>query len=248
MAPRIRIGTSGWHYRHWKDNFYAAKIKVEDMLAFYAGHLDTVEINNSFYRLPTEDAARNWVSQTPENFLFALKASRYITHNRKLNDPERTIAKFMKMAEGFGEKLGPILFQLPPRWGVNADRLREFLAVLPRGHQYAFEFRHPSWLTSEVYEILRRFNAALCIFEIAGFRSPVELTADFTYVRLHGPGEKAYRGRYSEADLEGWAEYIHKWDTANCGMYFYFDNDQAGYAVQNAMELSRIVSGEMVRR
>jgi uncharacterized protein YecE (DUF72 family) len=247
MAARIRIGTSGWHYKHWKGNFYPEKTKAEQMLAHYLQHLDTVEINNCFYRLPTDEAVRSWVEQTPEDFLFALKASRYITHNRKLNDPEQTVARFMNMAQGFGNKLGPILFQLPPKWGVNPDRLGEFLAVLPKEHQYAFEFRHPSWLTSQVYDILRRFNAALCIFEIAGFRSPIELTADFTYVRLHGPGERAYQGKYSDVQLQTWARTVEAWAGANCGVYFYFDNDQAGYAVQNAIELAAMVWGHKTR-
>jgi len=242
MAP-IRIGTSGWHYKHWTGNFYPEKSKVADMLSYYVRHLDTVEINNSFYRLPTDEAVRSWVAQTPEDFLFALKASRYITHNRKLNDPERTVARFMQMAAGFGKKLGPILFQLPPKWGVNVDRLREFLAVLPRDHEYAFEFRHASWLTAQVYDTLRHFNAALCIYEIAGFRSPIEMTANFTYVRLHGPGERAYQGKYSEADLQVWARTAEAWAGSGCRVYFYFDNDQAGYAVQNAMELSNMVTG-----
>jgi uncharacterized protein YecE (DUF72 family) len=240
----IRIGTSGWHYKHWKGTFYPEKFNVCDMLSHYVRHLDTVEINNSFYRLPSDEAVQNWVKQTPDDFLFALKASRYITHNRKLNDPEQTVAKFMEMAKGFGKKLGPILFQLPPKWGLNIDRLREFLAVLPRHQEYAFEFRHPSWLTAQVYDVLRQFNAALCIYEIAGFRSPVELTADFTYVRLHGPGERAYQGKYSEAVLRNWAEKAATWAALDCGVYFYFDNDQAGYAVQNAMELAAMVFGK----
>src|SRR5947209_991681 len=152
----------------------------------------------------------------------------------------------MEMAKGFGKKLGPILFQFPPKWGLNVDRLREFVAGLPRHQEYAFEFRHPGWLTSQVYDVLRQFNAALCIYEIAGFRSPVELTADFTYVRLHGPGERAYQGKYSEAVLRNWAEKAGTWAAGGRGVYFYFDNDQAGYAVQNAMELAAMVFGKRV--
>lgn len=240
MDQRVRIGTSGWHYKHWRDNFYPPKLNTDAMLSYYAERLDTVEINNSFYRLPTTDAVRNWVRTTPPGFLFAVKASRYITHNRKLNDPEGSFAKFMEMAEGFGEKLGPILFQLPPKWNVNAERLRAFLKALPRGNQYAFEFRHPSWLTDEVYEILHRSNAALCIYEIAGFQSPVKLTADFTYLRLHGPGERAYQGKYSAEVLRRWADQIADWRSRGCQTYVYFDNDQAGYAVQDAVELLKL--------
>jgi len=174
--------------------------------------------------------------------MFSVKASRYITHNRKLNDPKRSIVKFMKMVEGFGEKLGPILFQLPPKWNVNADRLREFLKALPRGNRYAFEFRHPSWFTDEIYGILYQFNTALCVYEIAGFQSPVKLTADFTYIRLHGPGEKAYQGKYSAKTLRKWADEIKIWRSHGCQVYLYFDNDQAGYAAQNAIELLDLTS------
>lgn len=244
MRQQVRIGTSGWHYKHWRGNFYPAKIKVDEMLSYYTQHLDSVEINNSFYRLPTADAVRNWVRHTPDEFLFSVKGSRYITHNRKLNDPKRSIAKFMKMVEGFGEKLGPILFQLPPKWNVNADRVREFLKALPRGNRYAFEFRHPSWFTDEIYGILRHFNAALCIYEIAGFQSPVMLTADFTYIRLHGPAEKAYQGKYSAKTLRKWADEIETWRSHGCQVYFYFDNDQAGCAVRNAIELLALTSND----
>ncbi len=246
MPSSVRIGTSGWHYKHWKGNFYPSKIADREMLSSYLQHFDTVEINNSFYRLPTTEAVKAWVKQTPSDFLFSVKASRYITHNRKLREPEDSLVRFMDMVKGFGKKLGPILFQFPPSWGLNADRLEEFLAALPSRRRYAFEFRNASWLTPQVYELLRSRKCAFCIYEIGGFRSPIEVTADFVYVRLHGPGAK-YQGRYSASELAMWALKMEKWTALNLDVFFYFDNDQAGFAAQNAMELSRMLFGSVSR-
>ena len=239
--PEIHIGTSGWHYKHWCGPFYAKGCPASKMLAHYVQCFDTVEINNSFYRLPNESTFENWRESTPGNFLFAVKASRFLTHNKKLKDPENALQNFLPRAERLGHKLGPILFQLPPSWRVNLERLREFLTVLPKIHQYVFEFREPSWNTPAVYDILRRHNAAFCIYELAGFHAPIEITADFTYIRLHGPGAR-YQGSYSKAVLRSWAQRIADWKDLR-SVYVYFDNDQAGYAAQNAIELKRMVSG-----
>ena len=240
----IYIGTSGWHYKHWKGNFYPARIAHSEMLRWYAQRLRTIEINNCFYRLPTPETVQSWVEQTPADFCFSLKASRYITHNRKLIDPEQTTLKFLEMARGFGKKLGPIVFQLPPSWSMNEERLAGLLKALPTKYKYAFEFRHPSWHTPAIYRALRKFNAALCIFEIAGMQSPLEVTADFVYVRLHGPG-KAYQGKYSPGALHRWAERIEEWTSEHRKVFFYFDNDQSGFAAENAVELSQLI-GESV--
>lgn len=237
---QAHIGTSGWHYKHWKGNFYPAEIDPAEMLQSYLKRLDTVEINNSFYRLPTKEAVKNWVRQTPPDFIFAVKASRYITHNRKLKDPEATFATFMDVAKGFGKKLGPILFQLPPSWKVNEERLNTFLAALPPRHRYAFELRNESWHTPGIYNILREHNAAFCIFELNGFQTETELTADFAYVRLHGPGN-AYQGDYSSSALRSWARKIGSWTDRNHDVFLYFDNDQAGFAAKNAVELQRML-------
>jgi uncharacterized protein YecE (DUF72 family) len=238
--PGVHIGTSGWHYQHWRDNFYPHDLPVAGMLRYYAQRFGTVEINNSFYRLPTMAAVKNWVEQTPKNFLFAVKASRYITHMKKLLDPETTTFKFLKMAEGFGKKLGPILFQFPSAWQVNEERLKSFLSELPRNRRYAFEFRHPSWHNARVYKMLERFKAALCIFDIGGFQSPIEVTADLVYVRLHGPG-KAYQGKYTSNVLQEWAARIDEWTNQSRDVFIYFDNDQAGFATQNALELQNLI-------
>jgi uncharacterized protein YecE (DUF72 family) len=246
MKENVYIGTSGWHYAHWKGNFYSKDTTAAEMLRCYTESFSTVEINNSFYRLPTPEAVHSWVRQTPSNFCFALKASRYITHNRKLLDPENSIRKFLEVAKGFGKKLGPILFQLPPGWKVNPPRLAEFLKALPTNRRFAFEFRNPSWHTPEIYKMLRDFNAAVCIFEIGGFQSAIETTADFVYVRLHGPGQ-AYQGKYSMPVLQKWANRIKDWIGQSCAVYFYFDNDQAGFAAQNALELQSLVQGKRPR-
>jgi len=238
----ICIGTSGWHYAHWKGPFYPEKLPASKMLEYYAQHFDTVELNNTFYRLPLESGLETWRESTPKGFLYAAKGSRYLTHMKKLKDPEPGVAKFFERVDKLGKKLGPIVFQLPPWWEVNVDRLRGFLEALPPRHKYAFELRNPTWRTAEVYRILRRHNAAFCIFEIAGEFSGVEITANFTYVRLHGP-DGAYQGRYSRAALRGWADRIRDWRKDLRAVYVYFDNDQAAYAVENARELKQMVTG-----
>ena len=241
---RIHIGTSGWHYAHWRGPFYPKDLAANRMLRWYVEHFDTVEINNSFYRLPTDDAIKIWYEQTPAGFCFALKASRYITHRKRLLDPEITVQNFLPRIEKLGRKLGPILFQLPPRWQVNADRLEELLRILPRRHRYTFEFRDPSWNNPAIYELLRRYNAAYCITEIAGYQSPIKLTADFAYVRLHGPGEKAYQGSYTQVQLRRWAKLIAQWQKELQQVFFYFDNDQFGFAANNALELKEALHGK----
>lgn len=237
----IRIGTSGWHYKHWCGPFYGKETRAPEMLPFYLQHFDTVELNNSFYRLPTGEAFRCWRESTPRNFVFAVKASRFITHNKKLKDPEEALENLLPRARQLKEKLGPVLFQLPPKWNLNLDRLEEFLAALPRKQRFTFEFRNPTWLANPVYETLRRYNAAFCIYELVGFSTPMHVTADWVYVRLHGPGEGKYQGSYSMDALERWADRIAEWAAGLKAIYVYFDNDQAGYAAQNALQLKSLV-------
>ena len=240
MPCEIRVGASGWHYKHWRGPFYEPTLPPARMLEFYIRHFDTVEINNSFYRLPSEDALKAWRDSTPPNFVFAVKASRFITHNKKLSDPQSALEKFFPRVEILRPKLGPILFQLPPQWKVNSERLEAFLNVLPKRHLYAFELRNPTWHTGAIYEILRAHNAAFCIYDLAGFQSPLEITADFAYARLHGP-LGPYQGSYSEAALRTWAERIRKWRRKLKRIYVYFDNDQEAFAVRNALELKRLL-------
>jgi uncharacterized protein YecE (DUF72 family) len=236
MPAAVHIGTSGWHYMHWKGPFYPEDLPTSKMLDYYVRHFDTVEINNSFYRLPTEAAFTAWRDGTPPGFCFAVKGSRFLTHMKKLKEPEEGIRRFFEGAAVLGKKLGPVLFQLPPFWDVNVERLEAFLAALPRKRLYGFELRNQTWHTPEIYRVLRRYNAAFCIWELAGTQSPMEITADWTYVRLHGPGGP-YQGSYSRARLEEWAARIRAWRRDMRGVYMYFDNDQAGYAVENALAI-----------
>jgi len=241
MRAEIRIGTSGWHYKHWVGNFYPQKFPASKMLAFYQERFDTVELNNSFYRLPKLETFQCWRDATPPDFLFAVKASRFITHMKKLKDPENALENFIPREESLGEKLGPILFQLPPHWPVNLERLEAFLEVLTPSHRYTFEFRDPSWHDPAVYRALGRHNAAFCLYELDGFEAPYQLTADFVYVRLHGPGRK-YQGDYTSKQLRAWARRIGRWRDTVKAIYVYFDNDQAGYAAKNATELKAMLS------
>jgi uncharacterized protein YecE (DUF72 family) len=241
MSCEVRIGCSGWHYKHWRGPFYDPSLPASRMLDYYAARFDTVEINNSFYRLPSKKALEDWRDSTPGGFRFAMKASRYITHNKKLGDPESALEKFFPLAEVLRPKLGPILFQLPPKWRVNAERLDSFLRALPRGNRYAFELRNPTWLAAEIYAILRTHNAAFCIFDLGGFQTPLEVTADFAYVRLHGPNGP-YQGSYSPKQLDGWARRIRAWKRKLKAVYVYFDNDQEAYAARDALALKRLIS------
>jgi len=236
----VHIGTSGWHYPHWRGPFYPDKLPASKMLDFYARHFDTIELNNTFYRLPVPSGVQNWRDSTPSNFTFAAKGSRFLTHMKKLKDTGQGIDRFFERINPLGKKLGPIVFQLPPFWEVNPERLDAFLAALPPRRRYAFELRNPTWHIDEIYRILRRHNVAFCLFEIAGFHSGFEITANFTYVRLHGPGA-AYQGAYSASALRGWAERIREWRKTLRAIYIYFDNDQAAYAVENALALKQML-------
>lgn len=246
---RVYIGTSGWHYKHWRARFFPADLPPPRWLLFYAERLASVEVNNSFYHLLPPAAVKAWARATPSHFTFAVKGSRFITHNKKLKDPEEALARFFAPLRGFGKKLGPIVFQLPPRWRVNPTRLDEFLRALPKRRRYAFEFRHPSWHTEEIYALLRRHNAAFCIYELARTRTANIVTADFVYVRLHGPTDKKYEGEYNARQLGAWARRIRAWLADGKDVYIYFDNDQNGYAAHNALALRRrLASGGGVSR
>jgi len=252
-AGRILIGTSGWHYRHWVGPFYPKGTRPDAFLRHYAGQFPTTEINNTFYNLPAPDTFAAWRDATPPGFVFACKASRYITHMKKLRDPEAGGRRFFRAIEGLGDKRGPILFQLPPRWHVNLDRLAAFLDALPQDCRAAFEFRDESWFASDVYEALARHDAAFCIYDLAGRCAPMEVTAGFVYLRLHGP-RGPYQGSYAEDALKAWAERCVTWRKTGHDVYCYFDNDERGYAVENALRLIDLVGvpsvdrGETARR
>lgn len=241
MSGRVYIGTSGWNYKHWRGKFYSDGSKQDEWFKYYTEKLSSVEINNSFYQLPDTDTWKKWHRQAPRGFSYAVKASRYITHMKKLKEPSDSLDKLLSRARLLKSHLGPILFQLPPKWNCNIERLESFLKNLPRKNRFTMEFRDQSWWDDEVFSLLREHGVAFCIYHLAGDQSPKEITAPFIYIRLHGPGDK-YRGSYSTRALAGWAGAISKWQSQGRDVYCYFDNDEAGYAAINAVRLQEMLS------
>ncbi|PWU02873.1 MAG: DUF72 domain-containing protein [Bacteroidetes bacterium] len=238
---KIFIGTSGWHYPHWKGVFYPPDLKEGDQFKYYTEFFDTVELNNPFYRLPTRKTFQGWEEKSPTDFVFSVKMSRFISHLKKLNVDKATIMQFLSHAAGLKKKQGPYLVQLPPRWKINMERLERFLKKLPPIHRYTFEFRNSSWYTDEVYELLRKYNCAFCIYELNGHLSPIVTTADFVYIRLHGPGAK-YEGSYPQKTLTTWSKRAKVWQKSGLDVFIYFDNDTKGDAVLNAKSLKKIIA------
>jgi uncharacterized protein YecE (DUF72 family) len=243
MARRraaIVVGTSGWHYRHWIGPFYPEGTRAADMFRWYAARFRSVEINNTFYRLPPASTFDGWRAQAPSRFLFACKASRYLTHVKRLAVDASSIRRFFDAVDHLGDHLGPILFQLPPRWHRQVARLSAFLAALPRGYRYAFEFRDEDWIAPEITEQLQAYNAAYCMYDFEHRQPEVPITADFVYVRLHGPDGR-YQGSYDRRALARWARRIRAWQEEGRDVYCYFDNDQHGYAAADARRLDEMV-------
>lgn len=237
---QIHIGSSGWHYDDWTGPFYPDGTRKKDLLACYAETFAAVEINASFYRLPSKSTLETWRDQTPKGFIFACKASRYITHMKKLKDPKQSCKKFFDAVTVLKDKLGPILFQLPPGWRVNTERLENFLKALPPKHRYVFEFRDQSWFHDEVLGLLKAHEAAFCIYDLNRKTSPKSLTADITYLRLHGP-DGPYQGSYDDKTLKAWARDLRAWRKGGREVFCFFDNDQLGYAPKNAARLKELV-------
>ncbi len=236
----LRVGTSGWHYKHWMDAFYPEGLKREEWLSHYALFFDSVEINNSFYRLPSRDTFSSWADMVPECFVFAVKASRFITHLKKLDAPFEALTKLLENAAGLGEKLGPVLFQLPPRWNVDPPRLRGFVASLPAGRRYAFEFRDASWMHEDIFRILEQRNCALCIADSPAFPRTRRVTADFAFLRFHGEDD-LYGSKYKTETLREWASFARSLLRDGRDVYAYFNNDAHGYAVEDARTFREMV-------
>lgn len=242
-AGRIAIGTSGWQYRHWRGRFYPQDLPLAQWFAYYRERFATVELNTPFYHLPQVASVERWRTQTPAGFRFAVKGSRFITHNKKLKEPEEPLERFFEVMDHLERKMAVVLFQLPPSWGLNAARLDAFLAAYRRRcgrRRVCFEFRNPQWYVPEVEEVLRRHRAGFCIYHLAGHTSPLTVTADFAYVRLHGPLGK-YAGRYGRAGLAPWAERIQAWRAAGIDSFCYFDNDFEAAAPEDAALLRELV-------
>ncbi|HZD87459.1 MAG TPA: DUF72 domain-containing protein [Gaiellaceae bacterium] len=243
-ARPVRVGLSGWNYAHWRDGvFYPPRLPARRWLEFYARRFDTVEVNSTFYRLPRREAVAHWVEQTPDDFLFSVKTSRYLTHVRRLRDLGPGLETFLeRIAPLVGSpKLGPLLWQLPPTFRCDHDRLAEALARLPRGLRHCFEFRDPSWFVDETYALLREHGVALVIADrpqVNVFQTH-ELTAGWTFVRFHG-GTRGRRGNYSGSELREWAERIRGWSRTH-EVLAYFNNDWEGFAPRNAALLKRLL-------
>ncbi len=238
---RVRIGCSGWNYKDWRERVYPAGLPPRRWLEHYATLFDTVEVNNTFYRLPSRSAVAGWVEQSPSGFLFAVKASRYLTHMKRLTDLGPGLERFYERIEPLVEspKLGPVLWQLPERFHRNDERLADALACLPPG-RHCFEFRHPSWFVEDVYDLLRAHGVALVIGDAPNrpFQAN-ELTADWTFLRFHY-GARGRRGNYSREELEAWAPRIEAWGRRG-DVYAYFNNDWEGFAVRNGLALKRLL-------
>jgi uncharacterized protein YecE (DUF72 family) len=239
----IHIGCSGWNYASWKHEFYGG-LPARLWLKHYAEHFDTVEVNNTFYRLPSSDAVANWERTVQPGFIFTIKASRYLTHIKRLTDVGTGLQRFYERLEPLlgSPKMGPILWQLPPNFQRDDDRLARALAALPREQRHCFEFRHPSWFVEEVYDLLRAHDVALVIGdrpEVKEFQAHV-FTTDWTLVRFHY-GSRGRRGNYSEAELEGWAQRFENW-SPEVEIFAYFNNDWEVFAVRNALWLKRRLS------
>ena len=241
-----RIGCSGWNYASWRHGvFYPERCPSRLWLEYYARHFDTVEVNATFYRLPTVKAVQGWVDQTPDDFTFAVKMSRYVTHVKRLRELDPSMELFYARIEPLvrSPKLGPVLWQLPPTFHRDDARLAEAFASLPPG-RHAFEFRHPSWFVPEVMELLRAHGIALVIGdrpEVQSFQTH-ELTTDWTFVRFHS-GSRGRRGNYSETELRDWARRIRAWPVEES--FLYFNNDWEGFAPRNAIRLRELLHGPL---
>ena len=237
---QLRIGTSGYQYGHWKGVFYPRHLPQKGWFGYYASHFDTFAINNTFYRLPQAQTFDAWRGQAPQRFRYALKFSRYSSHLKRLKDPHEPIKTFLERASRLKAFLGPILVQLPPNWKPDMDRLAGFLKAAPSAYRWAIELRDPRWLCDEVYTIMRRYTAALCIHDLIADH-PRQITADWVYLRFHGGTDG---GNYTRQVLRAWSRRIEQYLGDGLDVFAYFNNDTHGYAVQNAADLRRLCEGK----
>jgi uncharacterized protein YecE (DUF72 family) len=238
-AP-VRIGCSGWIYKHWRGLFYPETLPVKRWFAYYADTFDTVEINNSFYRLPKPETFENWRKQAPPGFCYAVKANRFLTQAKKLKDCEEPIARMMASFNALKPALGPILYQLPPRLRINLERLESFLRLIPKDVTNVFEFREPSWYTDETFALLGRYGASFCAHDMPGSNSPDIAVGPIAYLRFHG-GEGKYWGRYSDERLRDWADWIAAEARGGRPVWAYFNNDIDAHAIHDAQTLRAMV-------
>jgi uncharacterized protein YecE (DUF72 family) len=237
----LRVGCSGWQYKHWRGEFYPVALPLSHWLEYYAERFDTVEINNSFYRLPEAATFADWHARVLNDFVYAVKASRFLTHIKKLKDPEGPLDRFFRRVGQLEGSLGPVLYQLPPGWHVNLDRLNTFVAALPPGHRHVLEFRDPTWYVDQVYDTLTRHGVAMCLHDMAGAAPPNRrLVGPFIYLRFHGP--QKYGGRYSNETLADWATWCAARLIEGTPVYAYFNNDIGGHAPRDAVRLRNLIA------
>lgn len=240
MQDRVHIGTSGWEYGHWRGGFYPRELQRDRWLEFHASHFDTVEINASFYRLPEGSTFERWAERVPAGFRFAVKASRYLTHVRRLRDPDEPLDRFRTRATRLGEHLGPILYQLPPRWRPNPERLRRFLDAISGDRDQVIEVRDARWYRSDILDMIERSGASLCLHDMPGSATQPRPVGPLVYLRFHGAGEK-YGGSYPPQRLAAWADRIAGWAGDGYPVWAYFNNDLGGHAVTDADRLREYV-------
>lgn len=236
----VRIGCSGWNYHHWRGLFYPDTLPVKKWFGFYAEQFDTVEINNSFYRLPKAETFDKWREQAPPGFVYTVKANRYLTQAKKLKDCAEPVAQMMPPVRHLGETLGPILYQLPPNLRINLARLEEFLTLLPRDLTHVFEFRDPSWYVSQTLALLERYGASFCCHDMAGSASERWAVGPVAYVRFHDASGK-YWGRYSDDTLPGWSDWMKTQAEAGRTVWAYFNNDVHAHAIHDALTLKSMM-------
>ena len=240
----VRIGCSGWNYRHWRGPFYPEGLAVKRWFEHYAATFDTVEINASFYRLPTAETFARWRGQAPPGFCYAVKANRFLTQAKKLKDCEEPLERMLGPMRALEDRLGPILYQLPPSLRFNPERLETFLALLPKDLTHVFEFRHPSWLVAETLALLDRHGASFCAHDMPGSVTPRWACGKAAYVRFHGTAGK-YVGRYPEDTLLGWADWMTSEASGGRTVWAYFNNDIYAHAIDDALTLRSMV-GQIV--
>ena len=236
----IYIGTSGWCYDSWNGKFYPETIRGPDRLKFYAGKFNTVEINSSFYHLPRAETFKGWAVKTPDDFRFTVKASRYITHVKRLKECGDAVGKLIDSASNLGGKMALLLFQMPANLIKEKERFISFLKILPEKYRYVFEFRHESWFSDDIYKLLNQYKCGIVISSSPEFPFHEIVTGGICYVRLHG-SSSLYRSRYSDSELKELADMIRKNIGNNLLSFIYFNNDAHGYAVENALTLQKIL-------
>jgi uncharacterized protein YecE (DUF72 family) len=241
MAKRgpLHIGCSGWNYADWRGHFYPRELSPQEWFAFYTQFFDTVEINNTFYQLPPATTFQAWHAQAPDGVLYAIKANRYLTHLKKLHEPQEPLRRLLDRVRLLGKHLGPILYQLPPHWHLDRKRLEVFLALLPPDLLHVFEFRDQSWMVEEVFMLLQEWGVSFCTHDLPGLAVPRRAVGPIAYVRLHGTA-RPYQGRYSDAALRQWWKWMEEQIKSGKELYVYFNNDTAAQAVSDALQLKRI--------